>query len=70
MKLTFDPITKAQLNYINILATDLGFNLHRRNAHIRAIIKQPSFIDIGSMSKEEASQVISQFKEWKENGHA
>ena len=61
--------TPRQISYIETLAIDLGFTLHRRHAHVEDIIKRKfSFLD--ELYRSEASQVINQFKEWKEAPHA
>lgn len=63
--------TTKQIEYIDQLAIDLGFDRKQRNAHmfsilnktptINRIIDAPSDLTIG-----EASTVIEQFKKWKE----
>ena len=61
-----DPITEKQLKYLEQLVIDLGFDIHRRNTHIKSII----FRDIkhlDELRKNEASAVIDKFKKWKEN---
>ena len=57
--------TVAQVKYIAILCDDLGFNTHGRNAHISELV-QRSILHPDMLTKSEASQVISKFKEWKE----
>lgn len=64
---TFVHATKSQINYIQILATDLELNGTTRDALIADTIKRPfKWID-GLLSKGEASNVIQKFKEIKES---
>lgn len=58
--------TKKQIEYIEILADQLELTRHRRNTHIASIICR-KIKALDELSKPEASVVISQFKEWKEN---
>ena len=65
-----DPIlytpraTTRQIDYIMILANDLGFDLKRRQAHTRELCKRRiTFLD--ELTKSEASNVIMKFLEWK-----
>lgn len=60
-----EPLTEAQLKYLEILVIDLNFTLHQRNTHIQSIIDRPCK-HLDELSKREASKVITQFKEWKE----
>lgn len=61
-----EKATKKQIEYIEQLAIDLNLNIHRRNSHIIGIIcRGIKYLD--ELSKIEASRVITQFKEWKEN---
>lgn len=60
-----EKATPAQVKYIEQLAIDLEFDRHRRNRHIEAIVLRPiNWVD--QLTKQEASKVITQFKEWKE----
>ena len=63
--------TPKQIDYIDQLAIDLNFDIHRRNAHICSILternlawKDQSFSP-ADLSKVQASAVIDQFKQWK-----
>lgn len=58
--------TKPQINYIEILANDLKLDLKRRNTHIMSIVHREIHA-LDELSISEASMVIQQFKEWKEN---
>jgi hypothetical protein len=63
---TFVRITTAQLNYIEILANDLGLSRASRNSHITSVIGSAWHDDVYLISKSQASVIISKFKEWKE----
>lgn len=59
-------LTPAQLGHIEILVVDLNFTRAERKAHIKSIIGRD--VDhLDELTKIEASQIITQFKEWKEN---
>lgn len=62
----YSHITKAQLDYIEILSTRLNLSRASRNAHILSITKRSFDNDIYLLSKSEASQVIAKMKEWLE----
>src|SRR5258707_8400834 len=69
---SFQPITKKQLDYIELLRHDIGMSLAVRNRPIMDICKLPSpaagqVFDIYTLSRAQASKVIEQFKEWKES---
>lgn len=69
MIIKHDPLTEKQLHYLESLTIDLGFDIHRRNAHIKSIIfREVKHLD--ELRKNEASAVIDKFKEWKENRKA
>ena len=56
--------TTRQIDYIMILANDLGFDLKRRQAHTRELCKRRiTFLD--ELTKSEASSIIMKFLEWK-----
>ena len=66
------PITKKQYDYIEILRNDMGMSLATRNRHIIDICKLKSpdagqTFDIWSMSRTQASKVITQLIDWKES---
>jgi hypothetical protein len=60
--------TGKQVNYIEILSNDLGYNLKTRNAIISDFLHLKSNLsfDIWALSRDMASQVISEFKRRKE----
>lgn len=60
----FGGITKAQVNYIEILSNNLSLSHASRNAHILGIIGHTFMDDIHMLTKAEGSAVISKFKEW------
>lgn len=62
------PASQPQINFINILANDLGLSRASRNTHISSIVGFSWDNDIYQLSRSEASAVINKFKEWKENG--
>ncbi len=58
--------TEAQISYIEILAIDLGMDRRNRNWAIEGIVDRPvKFLD--ELTVAEASLVIGDFKERKEN---
>jgi hypothetical protein len=68
---TFVRIQPKQLNYIEILANDLGLSRASRNAHITSIIGSKwintrGIPDVYLISKSQASLIIDKFKGWKE----
>lgn len=66
MKIPIEFATHKQVDYIDILAIDLGFNLRQRNFYMKRIVNHP--VDAPSeLTKGEASKVIERFLEYKEN---
>jgi hypothetical protein len=65
---TWVGVTGKQVNYIGILSNDLGYNLSTRNRIISDFLHLKSNLpfDIWSLSRDMASQVISEFKKRKE----
>lgn len=61
--------SESQIKYIEALAIDLDLNRERRTAHIRMMLKNPANFngDLDILTMAQASDVISQMKEWKEN---
>ncbi len=62
--------TAEQRRFIEILAGDLKFDRHQRNAHVNAIInrgidKRIMYLD--ELTLAEASLVIERFKDWKDD---
>ncbi len=66
----YKHITKAQLNFIEILSNKLSLSRASRNAHILSITKRSFDNDIYLLSCAEASQVIDKFKKWIEERDA
>jgi len=65
---TWVYVTSKQVNYIEILSNDLGYNLKTRNAIISDFLHLKSNLsfDIWALSRDMASRVISEFKKRKE----
>lgn len=62
-----EKATAKQIQYIEQLAIDLNLDRHRRNRHIIFIIHR-EINHLDELRKNEASDVITQFKKWKEGG--
>ena len=59
--------TVRQIDFIEILANDLRFGRTERNKILSDLLQRNiQFLD--ELTKNEASNVITKFKEWKENG--
>ena len=57
--------TEAQIKYLECLAIDLGFDRHRRNAHVADCIGRPvAFLD--QLTIAEASKAITYLKALKD----
>lgn len=68
MRITSKFLTRAtdkQINFINILANDLGFNIERRNAHISDIVGY-TIKSLDSLTITDANKVIEKFKIWRD----
>ena len=59
-------LTKLQLAYIEILVIDLSMLRGERNFHMSRIVGRDVHY-LEDLTKKEASLVISEFKQWKEN---
>lgn len=65
-KIQFAPATAKQQEYIEQLSIDLQFDRKQRNAHCSVIIgRNISYLD--AITKDEASQIITVFKQWKDS---
>lgn len=63
--LHFMNATTAQINYLEILFRDLGFNRRQRNAFLTAELERPvRFLD--ELTSAEASRIITSLKERKD----
>ena len=65
MTFPFEPATKPQIRFIQSLSDDCGFDIKRRDAHIKSVVGRDC--KPGGLSKQEASKVIAVFKDWKNN---
>ncbi len=64
---TFVHATRAQIEYIETLRKSLAYSLTTFCTKVSQILhKQFIEIDVWSLSRSEASQVIDKFKQWKE----
>ena len=61
----YNHISKAQINYIEILSNKLGMGtVAKRNAHILSVTKRNFDNDIYLLSMAEGCQVIATFRKW------